>query len=151
MSPTGVYDRSKSKPNMGEFGKKPAWNKGKTGIYSKEQLKKLSSDCKKLNPAWKGGRNKNDQGYILVLKTDHPFCDSRGYVREHRLVVEKQIGRYLKRTEQVHHLGQRDDNRPHMLMAFKTDGAHKRFEHGLEIAAHLLKESEIIYDGRKAR
>ena len=51
-------------------------------------------------------------GYILIYKPEHPQADNKGYVREHRLVVEARIGRYLSRGEPVHHInGIRDDNR----------------------------------------
>jgi len=61
------------------------------------------------NVSWKGGRNYID-GYIRVWKPDHPN-NNGGYVLEHRLVVEKRLGRYLKKNETVHHInGVRDDN-----------------------------------------
>ncbi len=61
--------------------------------------------------SWKGGRQKV-QGYIYILSHDHPFKNSGGYVAEHRLVVEKHIGRYLDQKESVHHInGIKDDNR----------------------------------------
>jgi len=51
-------------------------------------------------------------GYIMFRKPDHPFADSKGYVREHRLVVEKNIGRFLRPEEIVHHTkGVKADNR----------------------------------------
>ena len=52
-------------------------------------------------------------GYIMRKAPYHPFANSRGYVPEHRLVMENQIGRYLTpRKELVHHInGIRDDNR----------------------------------------
>jgi hypothetical protein len=66
---------------------------------------------------WKGGRNRNLDGYILVYKPNHPFCTKDRYVREHRLIMEKQIGRYLHKWEIVHHInGVRDDNRPENLI-----------------------------------
>ena len=98
----------------------------------------------KNHPRWKGGKTVNTQGYILILKPNHPFCGNSGYVREHRLVVEKQIGRYLLPKEKCHHLGKRKDNRLCMLMVFVNHSAHVRFERGGKV-----KKSEIIFDGRE--
>lgn len=39
---------------------------------------------------------------------DHPHAMSCGCVYEHRLIMEKEMGRYLLPTEQVHH---RDENK----------------------------------------
>lgn len=52
-------------------------------------------------------------GYIMRKAPYHPYANSRGYVPEHRLVMENQINRYLiPRKELVHHInGVRDDNR----------------------------------------
>jgi hypothetical protein len=63
------------------------------------------------NPQWKGGRTEKT-GYTLMRVAGHPFADKRGYVKEHRYVVEQSIGRYLKRSEIVHHKNHnRKDNR----------------------------------------
>ncbi len=92
---------------------------------------------------WKGGKVKQ-HGYIFIHKPDHPFCDCKGYVREHRLVIEKQIGHYLLPSEKCHHFGKKDDNRPHMLMAFISHSVHLRFAN-----PNNVKPNEIIFDGRK--
>jgi len=42
-------------------------------------------------------------GYRLVYVPDHPDAGSKGYVREHRLVMEQQLGRRLTEDEVVHH------------------------------------------------
>jgi len=38
-----------------------------------------------------------------ITMHDHPNCDKRGKILEHRLEVELAIGRYLTPKEQVHH------------------------------------------------
>lgn len=82
------------------------------------------------NPRWKGGRYRQDQDYVLVLVRDHPHADRHGYVREHRLVMEQVLGRYLEPGEVVHHRNHvRDDNRPENLELFGSNGEHKRTEH----------------------
>ena len=62
--------------------------------------------------SWNGGRNVIRGGYIEIWAPEHPNARGGKYVREHRLVMEKFLGRFLKDTEQVHHRnGIKDDNR----------------------------------------
>jgi len=45
----------------------------------------------------------NGKRYKLIYKPEHPFATRKGYVREHRLIMEEHIGRYLTKNEVVHH------------------------------------------------
>ena len=80
------------------------------------------------HPMWKGGRQINDQGYILIYKPEHPHASNRKTVREHILVMEEHIGRYLKKGEVVHHINEIcNDNRIENLMLFKNQAEHKKY------------------------
>lgn len=77
------------------------------------------------NPNWGGGRSVDSNGYILIRSSDHPNRNRAGYVFEHRLVMEKHLGRYLTRSEVVHHKNDvRNDNRIENLELFETNGHH---------------------------
>lgn len=58
----------------------------------------------KLNDKCHKGYIITHNGYKMLKVPSHPYRDSKGYVREHRLVMEAKIGRYLKPDEVVHHI-----------------------------------------------
>ena len=77
---------------------------------------------------WKGGRKKHN-GYMLILKRDHPNTNKDGYVYEHRLVMEQSIGGYLTLKENVHHInGIKNDNRIENLQLFESLSKHRTHE-----------------------
>ena len=74
-----------------------------------------------------GGRIIDKDGYVLLKADGHPHANSNGYVREHRLVMEQKLGRYLLPEEVVHHLnGQKADNRLANLQLYDSNSAHKK-------------------------
>ena len=92
---------------------------GKKGELCPVYGHKISAETReKLKPIWKANgdkqrkyRKKHSGGYILVYCPDHPTADRSGYVLEHRLVMEKALGRTLKTDEYIHHInGNKADN-----------------------------------------
>jgi hypothetical protein len=88
-------------------------NNSKIKIRTIKNAKKLSSTFGNKNPAWKGGKIRDGNGYIWVYCPNHPHCfKDRPYIYEHRFKIEKHLKRYLKSNEIVHHInGIKDDNR----------------------------------------
>lgn len=90
---------------------------------------------------YQGGRHVTAQGYVKVLQRGHHRANpASGYVSEHILVMEKQLGRPLLPTENVHHKnGRRDDNRPSNLELWtKAQPAGQRVEDMLIFCKEFL-------------
>lgn len=86
-------------------------------------------------------RPQKDKEYINIYKPDHPNCSKQGFVKEHRLVMEKMIGRLLERHETVHHKnGNRKDNRPKNLELWSVrQPKGQRVEDKVEYALEILR------------
>lgn len=72
----------------------------------------------------------NGSGYILIASPNHPLKDKQGYVREHRLIMEQVVGRYLRPEEDVHHLDHnKQNNDPTNLELFASRSEHLKKYH----------------------
>lgn len=61
--------------------------------------------------AYSGGKYIDDKGYVKLLRPEHPK-NIRGYIYEHRAVMEEYLGRMLEPWETVHHINEiKTDNR----------------------------------------
>ena len=106
-------------------------NRKNRGIYCSRKCKGFGWDSsKENNNRWNGGKSIHWAGYILIKCKDHPNATFLGYVREHRLVMEKYLGRYLLKTEEVHHRnGIKTDNRIENLVLINNHSKHLKLEH----------------------
>lgn len=88
-------------------------------------IKRNGFKLRSLREANKGRFEAKNNRYIVIFKPDHPNVNKGGCVREHRLVMEKHLGRFLKPEEIIHHInGIKNDNRIENLILFMDDIKH---------------------------
>lgn len=120
-------EETKNKMSEVRKGKSAFWNIDRK--HSEEHKIKCAHPLEK-NGKWKGGRIVDKDGYILIKMPNHLFCNNQGYVREHRFMMEKQIGRYLYQQEVVHHInGNKNDNHIDNLKLMNKN-LHASINHG---------------------
>lgn len=79
---------------------------------SKETRQKMSEIQRRRAEEARLYRKFHSGGYVLVYEPLNPSADRGGYVLEHRLVMERHLGRHLTSDEIVHHLNEnKADNR----------------------------------------
>jgi len=84
----------------------------------------------KGNSFWRGGRIKDNKGYVYIYVYPNDFFYSmttkdRNYIAEHRLVMAKHLNRCLLPWEVVHHKnGIKGDNRLENLKLLSSQNEH---------------------------
>ncbi len=80
---------------------------------------------------WKGGRLTRE-GYILIRLADNsPYramADTKGYIREHRLVMAEKLGRLLLSKEIVHHIDGNKSNNSEENLELISWGNHTLYK-----------------------
>lgn len=96
----------------------------------------ISRAVGKKHGNWKGGKWEDETGYIMIkLRPEdffYPMANKAGYVKEHRLVMAKHLGRCLQSWEWVHHKGTRYTDRANKSdnlvdnLELSTAGSHSK-------------------------
>lgn len=101
------------------------------------------------------GTKKNNRGYVLIYNPEWASASNtpgcwHGYVFEHRMAIEKYIGRMLNRTEVVHHLdGNKENNKLENLFLCRDAKEHEII-HQLEqrFTESLVAAGKVYFDGK---
>ena len=94
-----------------------------------KRIRFCSKSCSRqghFNSNWKGGRRQRKDGYILVYSPHHPYAN-KNLVLEHRLVMEKYLGRFLNPKEIVHHINEDNSDNRIKNLELTTPEEHTRY------------------------
>lgn len=121
----------------------------KIGIKSKY---KQGSRPKNFKSEHFKGYTTTSYGYKTVKDRDHPNSDRQGYILEHRIVMEKFLGRFLTKEEVIHHRNEiKSDNRIENLFLFPNDELHRCFHMLNKYSLKKLSPEEfmkLVTDGK---
>jgi hypothetical protein len=131
---------------------KERWTRYSVGKNKAEHNLCISCSAK-LNPKktkgehngnWKGGRYAyGKEDYVRLRMPNHPNASKDGMISEHRYVMEQKIGRYLLKTEHVHHInGIKSDNRIENLKLVSPANHH--IYNSLCSSCELRKEIRLL-------
>ena len=104
----------------------------------------------KEHSQWKGGRGLKS-GYWTVHNPTHPRALKIGRVWEHLLIMEKHLGRYIQKSEPIHHIDfNRQNNKIENLYLCKNNSEHQRVKKTLnEIVGKLVNKGIIKFKNGK--
>lgn len=80
------------------------------------------------------------KGYVQMNCPEHPYCWLGGWMFEHRFLLEKKVGRFLKPEEECHHLNHiRSDNCSENLTFLASKSEHMRMYHSKQFDPALIE------------
>jgi hypothetical protein len=118
--------------------------KGDNNIAKRQDVKqklsaKMQGEFGEKNRNWKGGFT-NIKGYVYIYMPKHPNADTKGYYPYHRYIMEQHLGRFLDKSEVVHHIDENIlNNDINNLKLFDTFGKHRSFH---QIGKLYLRNSQ---------
>ncbi len=123
----------KLKVGKGKYCSRECYSKAqKELLHSPETCFKKGENLGENNNLWKGGKSSSN-GYILIYQPHHPKAIKGRYVREHILVAEKALNRFLNEKEIIHHInGIKSDNRLENLYLFPDNGSHCSYHYAVK-------------------
>jgi hypothetical protein len=106
---------------------------------------------------WEIEKSVSKGDYVYAVVPNHPKATKNGYVLEHRVVMENNIGRILERWEEVHHKDENRKNNSPDNLEIKLTGEHQRFHSTKYPNGHFAKlvctncgkEFEVEWNKRK--
>lgn len=117
-----------------------------------EVAKKISLATRGISKKFTGDKNPKicdrkitTNGYVDV------YDQAKGYVKEHRQVIEIALGRELTKQEQVHHIdGNKQNNQLDNLVVLSNSSEHTKLHKQLEaLAMELYNKGIIKFDKEK--
>lgn len=79
-------------------------------------------------------------GYVLVRHPSHPRANRNGFVREHIVVMEKVLGRFITESEEIHHKNgiRHDDSEGNLELWNRSHPVGARVEDLVEYSMKIL-------------
>jgi hypothetical protein len=94
------------------------------------------------HPSWKGGRQLNSNGYWVIWCPYHPDSNSKGYVFEHRLIMEEHIGRFLLNEEIVHHIDENRQNNEISNLQLINRDQHMKIHYKIDMSNRICSRCD---------
>ena len=137
------------KMTMFQIAKKYDCTKATIWKYFKKYNLKARKMAGSNHGSWKGGRVIK-RGYLAIWNPTHPRANNVGYVKEHILVMQKKLGRLIKREEHIHHIDfDKMNNNIKNLWLCDINKHHKAELSLYNLVKELVRKKTIIFDKNK--
>ena len=122
----------------------------KSKSWEVQRYKYGHNNTKERHWKYKQGRRKNNK-YIMISNKDHKFADSRGYVREHRLVYEEYYKCCLLPWIDIHHIDNNPKNNIPTNLQPILNPDHTRLHHKKDMSDRfcLICHSKTTFKSKK--